>query len=238
MFRAVVHDRKKALRRRPLSRINGQTQTPGVENFRLLLRLIHRLLELPAVFDAYQSAVGAPACHRAFIRDWVRPQPGERVLDMGCGVGASLDHMPAGVDYTGIDINPDYLDQARRRYGSRGRFLLGDVAGFDLPGEPLFDRALAFGVLHHVDDAVAVQMLGLARRLCRPGAALVLIEPAYVEGQPAIGKWLIKRDRGRHVRSVEAYRALAAPFGEVEISIVHHMLRIPYTQAILRLRFS
>jgi SAM-dependent methyltransferase len=204
----------------------------------VLLRVIHRLLEQPVVFDTYQRLVGAPACHRAFVRDWVRPRPGERLLDLGCGVGASLDDMPAGIDYTGIDINTAYIDEARRRYPGRGRFLVGDVASFDLPGEAPFDRAMAFGVLHHVDDVIATQMFALAARLCRPGAEMVLIEPAYVPGQPVLGKWLIDRDRGRHVRTAEAYQALAAGFGAVELAVVHDLLNIPYTQAILRVRLG
>lgn len=196
------------------------------------------MLELPAVFDTYQWLVGAPACHRAFIRDWVKPLPGERVLDLGCGVGASLCHMPPGVDYTGLDINADYIDEARRRYRDRGRFLVGDVTDFRMDGEAPFDRALAFGVLHHLDDGIVSSMLTLAGKLCRRGAEMVMIEPAYAPGQPAIGKWLIDRDRGRHVRSVEAYRSLVSPFGDVEISVVHDMLNIPYTQAIIRLHLK
>jgi len=63
------------------------------------------ILSVPCLFDLYQSVVGAPACHRYFICDIVQAKTGQRILDVGCGVGAGLKYLPTGVEYVGVDIS-------------------------------------------------------------------------------------------------------------------------------------
>ncbi len=203
----------------------------------IILRLAHRLLQYPLVFDSYQRLIGTPGCHNLFVRDWVRPRPGDRILDIGCGVGAILDHMPDSIDYTGIDVNPEYIDKARGRFGERGTFVLGDAAGLGTIQPASFDRAVVHGVFHHVNDDVANKMLQVAKRACKPGGELAIMEPAYVPGQPWLAKWLIDRDRGRHVRTVDAYLDLVGSFGTVETDLRQNLLRVPYTLLIIRIRF-
>jgi len=55
----------------------------------MLMELAKKALASPGVFGTYQSLIGAPGCHRRFIHEMVRPIRGERILDIGCGVGAS-----------------------------------------------------------------------------------------------------------------------------------------------------
>jgi len=93
----------------------------------VIRRLADATLWWPAAFDLYQSAIGAPECHRRFITEQVLPRPGQRVLDVGCGVGASLKFIPDGVGYCGIDISPSYIEAARRAHGSRGEFVCVDL---------------------------------------------------------------------------------------------------------------
>jgi SAM-dependent methyltransferase len=202
-----------------------------------VLRWGHHLLQYPIVFDTYQRLIGTPGCHDLFVRNWICPRPGDRILDIGCGVGAILDHMPASINYTGIDVNAEYIDKARSRFGHRGTFVLGDVAGFDTIEPGSFDRAVVHGVFHHVDDHVAKTMLELAKRACKPGGKFAIMEPAYVPGQHSIAKWLIDRDRGRHVRSVDAYLNLVGSYGAVETELRHDLLRVPYTLLIMRINF-
>ncbi|MDX1388142.1 MAG: class I SAM-dependent methyltransferase, partial [Acidobacteriota bacterium] len=64
--------------------------------------------------------------------------PGDRVLDVGCGVGHYLRSLRARVDrridYTGVDINGDYIDLAKKAFpGSEERFQVGELP--DLPFE-------------------------------------------------------------------------------------------------------
>jgi SAM-dependent methyltransferase len=84
-----------------------------------------------------------------------RVQPGERVLDVGCGIG-SLAHdlvTRAHVFVVGIDNNPTHLAFARERFAhERLTFLEGDVlAGFP---EDRFDVVVLSNVLEHIGPRV------------------------------------------------------------------------------------
>jgi SAM-dependent methyltransferase len=76
-----------------------------------------------------------------------------RVLDFGCGNGASLGQfvIATGVDYLGVDMHEDSLDYARMNFGtSNARFLQ------DVPAGECFDIILYSEVLEHLPDPVAV----------------------------------------------------------------------------------
>jgi SAM-dependent methyltransferase len=63
------------------------------------------------------DAMLAPIMHAALDR--TRPEAGERVLDIGCGCGATLlelaDRVGPGGGVTGVDISAPMLDRARER---------------------------------------------------------------------------------------------------------------------------
>jgi glycosyltransferase involved in cell wall biosynthesis/2-polyprenyl-3-methyl-5-hydroxy-6-metoxy-1,4-benzoquinol methylase len=71
-------------------------------------------------------------------------EPGDRVLDVGFGEGYGA-RVLAGVDYTGVELEPDLVTHARSRYP--GRFEVYD--GRDLPEGP-FDLVVSFHVIEHV----------------------------------------------------------------------------------------
>lgn len=99
------------------------------------------------------------------------PQPGERVLDIGCGCGASAlqtaDLVGADGVVLGVDISPDMLQAARRRLGERTltntSFELSDVA--TRPFEPEWDLVMSrFGVMFFGDPLAAFRNIRLALR--------------------------------------------------------------------------
>src|SRR5215475_166091 len=89
-------------------------------------------LSLASVFDLCQWMVGAPACHRRFLRDFIMPKPGDRVVDLGCGTGGTFRYFPDGISYVGLDINPHYIRAAQERYPGRGTFVCCDAVTADL----------------------------------------------------------------------------------------------------------
>lgn len=105
-------------------------------------------------------------------------QPGERVLDVGCGAGATTLELAAaaapGGEAVGIDISRPLLDVARRRAaGASGvRFLEGDAQTY--PFEPgSFDAVFSrFGVMFFADPPAAFASL---RRALRPGGRLAFV---------------------------------------------------------------
>ena len=97
-----------------------------------------------------------------------------------------------------------------------------------------FDLAFSFGVLHHLSDEIASRVIDLVRKVVRPGGRFVTIDPCYVAGQNAIAKLLIDNDRGEFVRDTSGYTRLMAGLGEVGATVYHDLLRIPYTQVVMR----
>ena len=97
-----------------------------------------------------------------------------------------------------------------------------------------FDLILACGLLHHLDDEPATALLADARKLMAANGRLVTVDGSWVKGQSLIAKFLLSRDRGRNIRSPEAYAALARQsFGHVKADIRHDLLRIPFTLCVL-----
>ncbi len=78
---------------------------------------------------------------------------GKEVLDAGCGVGygtALLAERAARV--VGVDLDPDAIDYARRRYPARNvEFRVGDLLALDL-ADASFDVVCSFEAIEHLDD--------------------------------------------------------------------------------------
>jgi len=200
----------------------------------MIMDFARSALSFPAVYDSYQSLVGAPRCHQRFIADIVRPNAGDRVLDIGCGVGASVRYLPAGVRYVGIDISEAYIARARADYADRGEFVCVDAGLVKAETLGEFDIAFSFGVLHHLSDEMVARVIDLVRKAVRPGGRFVTIDPCYEAGQNAIAKLLIDNDRGEFVRDSDGYTRLMAGLGAVRATVHHDLLRIPYTQIVMQ----
>ena len=193
------------------------------------------LLEKPALYELFSRAVGARSSRETFVRTYVRPRPGDQVLDVGCGPADILEQLPA-LAYFGFDISPSYIESATRRFGDRGRFFCERVseARAFLDREGQFDIVLAIGILHHLDRDEALDLFRIAKRALKPGGRLVTLDPCYAPGQSAIARYLASRDRGQFVRDEQGYRELAqAEFPAVTSSVRHDLLRMPYTHIIL-----
>lgn len=195
---------------------------------------LYRLMERAGVYEGFQKALGARAARRRFVGEFLRPSSGARILDIGCGTGSLLDDLPADVEYAGYDLNPAYIAEAERRYGSRGRFFHARVGEEPALSES-FDLVVAKGVLHHLSDSDAGRLIRDAHGHLREGGCLVTSDPVFHPGQSPIARFLISRDRGRRVRTPEGYRALlAACFSEIEERLVTDLLTVPYSHFILR----
>ena len=199
-------------------------------------RGLHRILNRAGVYDGVQKLLLRSGSRDRYVREFVRPFAGCRILDIGCGPADMLAHLPESVgEYVGFDMNPDYIEAAQRRWGSRGSFRCQKVGAATLATGEAYDIVLANGIVHHLDDNEAGQLFDVACRALRPGGWLVTYDNVHVEGQHWFARWLIARDRGKAVRTREGYEALARKnFMQVESAILHDTLRVPYTILVMR----
>ena len=104
------------------------------------------------------------------VLDWLAAQPGERILDAGCGAGQLTSEIAAaGASVLGIDAAPSMVAQARQNFPKLD-FALADLTTFhtDKPFDAVFSNA----VLHWVrPPQEAANRLAAA---LRPGGRLVV----------------------------------------------------------------
>lgn len=103
------------------------------------------------------------------VVDLLAPQPGEKILDLGCGPGQLTQKIAErGAVVTGLDASPEMIAQARQNYPAL-RFVLQDAAAMQFDGE--FDAVFSNAALHWMLDAKAVAQ-AVARAL-RSGGRFV-----------------------------------------------------------------
>lgn len=192
-----------------------------------------RILARPALYRGFAALVGAHGSRSELLATYVRPRPGDRVLDVGCGPGDLLEVLH-DVEYVGVDMDPRYIAEARARFGDRGVFRLGPAGAETMAEEDHYDLVLAFGLLHHLDDDEVRDLMRRARRSLKPGGRLVTVDPCYAPGQSRVARLLLDLDRGEHVRPVEAWPPLVEPvFPGMVTHVRHDLLRVPYTHLVM-----
>jgi cyclopropane-fatty-acyl-phospholipid synthase len=128
----------------------------------------------------------------ALVCDKLALEPGQRVLDIGCGWGSFAIHAARGrgVEVTGITLSEPQAELARHRAAEAGVADRVDIRVADyreLDGEP-FDAVASIGMVEHVGsvqiDAYAKQVA----RLVRPGGRVLNHGIARVRhGDPEAG---------------------------------------------------
>ncbi len=108
-------------------------------------------------------------------------QPGERVIDVGCGTGSLAllagERVRPGGRVVGIDASPQMIQTASKKR-KRGKPVEFRVAAIEqLPFEPdEFDAAFSTLMLHHLPDDVKEAGLREVRRVLKPGGRLVIVD--------------------------------------------------------------
>lgn len=123
----------------------------------------------------------------AFVSEFLRDaRPGDRVLDVGSGVGELVIELAAArpdLRFTGIEPQPSYVEFGTAAAAKRGvenvTFRIGVADGLAAAraSDERFEWILSNDLLHHVPDLTAV--LRSVAEVASPGARWLAIEPNW-----------------------------------------------------------
>ncbi|NEB08441.1 methyltransferase domain-containing protein [Streptomyces coelicoflavus] len=188
-LRAHLDDVEEDLRRRSQlrDRLRAALESPEPDQ---LMKVIETMTMFEQYVHGYRSEESTRLADQAdalagLLHAGTRFGPGERVLEMGCGVGAqtvTLASRSPHAHFVSADIAPDSLKSASRRVAAAGlanvEFAEKDV--FALPereggfAEASFDHVFVCFLLEHLPSPV--DALRRLRRLVRPGGTVTVIE--------------------------------------------------------------
>lgn len=160
----------------------------------------------------------------------LRPEPGETVLDLGCGAGKfALFTGRGGVRAAGIDLAPFFLPRAARQVD----LVVGDLRRLPFR-KAAFPKAYTLDVLEHLDEKGVLEVLVEARRSLGPDGRLFVYTHAMESSRIALFQRAVNRlakrlgqkglidherealrksDHVNAIRSHEHFDALAASAG-------------------------
>jgi SAM-dependent methyltransferase len=111
--------------------------------------------------------------------DFLAIQPGDRVLDAGCGRGFFLKYLTeiAPCTMVGVDLEFEHLKIALERVGPKGVGVARSLIGALPFADGTFDKIIFSEVLEHLQDDVG----GLIeiKRVLKPGGTLFLTVPNH-----------------------------------------------------------
>jgi SAM-dependent methyltransferase len=116
--------------------------------------------------------------HRCHLRVNRHLRPAGRfLLDAGSGPVQYAEYLTYSAGYQRrvcVDISIVALQEARRRIGDHGLFVVADVANLPFVSEP-FEGVVSLHTLHHLPLAEQAKAYGELHRVLRPGGAAVVV---------------------------------------------------------------
>src|SRR4051812_7237636 len=184
--------------------------------------------------DPANSLEQAQADKKAHIAAKLALQPGQRVLDIGCGWGgmALFLHKVAGVDVLGVTLSEHQLKIARERAAAAG---VSDHVKFELKDYRLlderFDRIVSVGMFEHVGAKHYDEFFAKCRELLKPDGVMLLhtigkLGEVSSGPDPLTDKWIFP---GYHLPSISQMAAASEKVRLIASDIENLRLHYAYT---------
>lgn len=143
------------------------------------------------LYDALNAVLFAPSGGSGRLReqlvDALALNPGDRVLELGCGTGQVTERLlAAGARVVAVDALPAMLEGARRR-APEAEYVVGDVFD-DLPAGP-FDAVVLSFVLHNLPADRRRLLLARSADLLTPGGTVAVLDWHLPAGRRRAAIW-------------------------------------------------
>lgn len=136
-----------------------------------------RFSSLTRIYDPVVRVGTREERFKRLLVEQASPQPGQRILDLGCGTGTlaiMVKRDQPEADVVGLDGDPEILERARAKAASAGVELRLDRGlSTDLPYEDgSFDLVVSTLMFHHLTGKAKRETAAEVARVLRPGGEL------------------------------------------------------------------
>lgn len=194
---------------------------------------IYKIIDFPFVYNFIQKVF----FHEKSVKEWkkiVGNTSKKIILDIGCGPGdESVNYHDA--KYYGIDISPNYIKNAKKKYHNYGEFFCCSVDKLNSLGINNVDIVLMKGVMHHLSDKQLHKLFSTLKKITKKNMKIVTLDCLFFKGQNYISKFLTFLDRGQYVRSYESYLRVVEVYLRVDYSSIIQQKFPPYHRLFLKI---
>lgn len=143
--------------------------------------------------DARHESIAPPVLgskiRNDMLRKFLRPGPGDRIADLGCGSGRAIAwNAGSGAAILGVDISPFFAAEAL----ASADLVLGDLRRLPLVNDG-FNKAWSLDVMEHLSPQALRDVLSEANRVLAPGGSLFIYTHVRKNGWPAAGVRMVNR---------------------------------------------
>ena len=189
---------------------------------------LYNLINNPYIYKSIQKIMSGTSLRKKIIKANIKKK-NSNVLDIGCGPAEIIEHIP-NCNYYGYDIDKRSIAYAKKKYKSKNyHFFCKKFENKEIKKLPKFDFVILFGILHHLNNEQAKNILSLCKKKMKRNSTLLTEDPVIINNQNSIARFLIIRDRGKNVRKKEGYlNLLNSNFKKLKFKILHQSF-VPYT---------
>ena len=187
----------------------------------------HKILSSPFIYSTFQKLMKGDKIRKKILKLNIKKK-NPKILDIGCGLGDSLEYIENPV-YFGYDISKTYIEYAKKKYQKKGVFLCRNFSQKEIGRLPKFDYILLIGILHHLTNDQIFNLLRNIKKTLKKDGSLITLDPIYMKDQNYFARFLISHDRGKNIKTKREYLKMLKLFFKNSISKTYNQSFIPYT---------
>lgn len=192
--------------------------------------ILYKILRFSFVYKTFQFLVARKDTYQIIFQNIFQTDENSIVLDCGCGP-AQYRNLIKCSKYVGIDFNQKYIQKAISKFPD-DKFYLSDISNFDFKEDDKYSHIILLGLLHHLNDTNAKNLLNKLLKQLTDNGKVVTIDPIYIFNKngfyPKIANYLAFKDRGNYVRTKEEYDQLIdSKSASLQSKAYEKLLRVP-----------